>query len=121
MVQHELEAIDAAVDDASPYFFQRIGELSFNSDSCKGTPSCALGSRQRECIATAPHHGLIAIASKRGKDALEIVHILLQTCTATPLLFGIERQAIPCLHPAAVYLATIDSLMAASAKRADEE
>ena len=70
MVEHELEATDADVDDASPYLFQRVGELSFDSDSCKGSPSSAVGSRQRECIATAPRHGLTAIASQRGNNAV---------------------------------------------------
>ena len=70
MVEHELEAIEADVDNASPYLFQRIGELSFHSESCKGSATREVGSRQRECIATAPRHGLTAMATQRGKDAV---------------------------------------------------
>ena len=81
MVEHELEAVEADVDNASPYLFQRIGELSFHSEGCKGSAAREVGSRQRECIATAPRHGLIAMASQRGKGAVvEHKKLVLQTC-----------------------------------------
>ena len=67
MVEPELLAVEAEINDDTPYFFQRLGELSFEAQQAGDDASSAAERRQRECIATAPHHGVVAAAGGNGR------------------------------------------------------
>lgn len=66
MTEPELLAVEAEIHEDTPYFFQRIGEVTFESHHA-GTDAHNTARRwQRECIATAPDHGVVAAAGDNG-------------------------------------------------------
>ena len=66
MVEHELLATEPNISDDTPYFFQRIGELAFEAQHAGAEAPKTARRRQRECIATAAHHGVVAAAGDDG-------------------------------------------------------
>ena len=66
MTEPELLAVEAEIHEDSPYFFQRIGELTFEAQHAKTDAHNTARKRQRECIATAPDHGVVAAAGANG-------------------------------------------------------
>ena len=68
MAEPELLAIQGEIQEETPYFFQRIGELAFEAQQAGNDASKAAIKRQREYIATAPDHGIVAAAGENGTN-----------------------------------------------------
>jgi len=66
MASDEFEAVDVEIDEDPPYCFQRIGELALEGARDGHVTFKSAKYRQRECIATAPHHGVAVIAGNEG-------------------------------------------------------
>lgn len=72
MAEHQLTAIDVEVNEETPYFFQRIGELAFDRTKSPEYAKESARKRQRECIAAAPHYGVAAIAGEEGNITVQV-------------------------------------------------
>ena len=66
MAEPELLAVQGEIQEETPYFFQRIGELAFEAQQAESDACKSATNRQREYIATAPDHGIVAAAGENG-------------------------------------------------------